>query len=212
VQITSVPAVAVVSRQQFVQQVAVAVLDVDEVEPGLPGEHGGVHVVLGEPVEFVVGQHRCGVDADAAVEQRVRVGRPRQRRSVGSRPAPRVRELQTAHLRRVEFLTQLRKVADGALVDDQLVRVGPPVGTHCRRLAPHEPAAARSETPPPPPYEIGRAAVGGSVPALHRQHGETVRSRQGAGVPSRIVIGLASAPAGSTSSSMGISMPSSAQC
>ena len=62
-----------------------AVLDVDEVEPGLPGEHGGRDDVAGELVELVVGEHRGAVgDAQPRVEHRVAVRRPRGGVAVGA--------------------------------------------------------------------------------------------------------------------------------
>ena len=55
--VAAVAAGPVDRAEQLVQEVAVAVLDVDEVEPGLGGEHGGVDVALDQRVELVVGQH-----------------------------------------------------------------------------------------------------------------------------------------------------------
>ena len=43
-EVAAVAAGPVVGAQQLVEQVAVAVLHVDEVEAGLVGEHGGVDV------------------------------------------------------------------------------------------------------------------------------------------------------------------------
>ena len=57
-----------------------AVLHVDEVEAGLLGEHGGDDVVLGELVEFVVGEHCAAIHSDATIEDRVRVRGPWERR------------------------------------------------------------------------------------------------------------------------------------
>ena len=109
------------------------------------------------------------------------VGGPRQRRPFGARPSARVRELQPGHLGRVEQGPQLGDLVDGAIVEDQLVRIGTPVGTNRGRLAPHEPAPAGTESLPATPHEVGRATVGGAVPSLHRQHGEPVRRRRRAG-------------------------------
>ena len=55
--------------EQLVEEVAVAVLDVDEVEPGVGGEHGGVDVGRDERVEVVVGEERCVVRADTRVSR-----------------------------------------------------------------------------------------------------------------------------------------------
>jgi hypothetical protein len=59
--------------EQLVAQVAVAVLHVDEVEPGLLGEDGSGDEGVDQVVELVVGQHRSVValDADATVEDRM---------------------------------------------------------------------------------------------------------------------------------------------
>ena len=177
-QVTTEATLPVVAAEEFVEQVTVAVLDVDEVETRLLCEHGGRDVPLGQLVEFIVAEHRLRVDADSRVEHRVGVGGPRQRRATGTRPATRVGELQAAHLRGIEQLAELGDLVDSSLVEDQLIRVGTTVGAHRRGLSPHEPTTARCESAPPASNEIGRATIGGAVPALHRQHGEPIRCRQ----------------------------------
>ena len=50
-------------------EIAVAMLDVDEGEPRVPGQPGGADEVLDEPGDLVVGQDRRVVlDADEPVE------------------------------------------------------------------------------------------------------------------------------------------------
>ncbi len=100
-QVAAVPPRAVVTAEKFVQEVAVAVLDVDEVEPGLVGEDRGVDVARGEFVELVVGEQLGVAGADAFVEKGVAVRDTRRGHAVGSGPATGVGELQSADLVRV---------------------------------------------------------------------------------------------------------------
>ena len=65
--------------EQLVEQVAVTVLDVDEVEARVGGERGGVDVGRDERVEVVVGEERRRLGADALVEHGMVVGDPRLR-------------------------------------------------------------------------------------------------------------------------------------
>ena len=60
----AVGAGAVASAEQFIQQVAVALLHVDEVEPDLDRELRRRDVVIDEPLQFVVGK-RAAVSAAA---------------------------------------------------------------------------------------------------------------------------------------------------
>ena len=89
-EVAAVATRAVDRGQQLVQQVAVAVLDVHEVEPGPPGQHRGPHVVVDQGVELGVGQHGRVAAGPApsppGVEQRVAVGdaRAAARRRAGS--------------------------------------------------------------------------------------------------------------------------------
>ena len=81
-------------REQFVQQVAVAVLHVDEVEPGVGRQHRGVDEALRQRVELVVVEQADVVGPDAGVQHGWRVDDPRRRRTERPAPAARVRELQ----------------------------------------------------------------------------------------------------------------------
>ncbi len=74
------------TRQQFVDQVAVAGLHVHEGEAGVVGDHRRLDEVAGQPVQFIVGQHALSAGADPVVEQGVTVGGTR--RSIAPGPCP----------------------------------------------------------------------------------------------------------------------------
>ena len=166
-----------------------AVLHVDEVEPGPPGQHRGSHVVVDQLIELGVGEHgrvagRIGLEPDPPVEQRVAVGDAGLWRAVGPAPAARVGELQ-AHDRpdaraagvgvgRHQVLPQRGQGVDRVVADHQLAGVRPPIGPHGGGLGPHDPRPAGAEPSPPPAHQVGGRAVGGAVPPLHRQHAEAV--------------------------------------
>ena len=189
VEVAAVGTGAIAGRQQLVEQVAVAVLHVDEVEPGPPGQHRGPHVVVDQGVELGVAEHRrvarrSGLEPDAAVEQRMAVGDARARRAVGPAPTARVGELQ-AHDRpggratgvgmgRHQVVAQRGEGVDRVVADHELAGVGAPVGAYCGGLGPHDPRPAGAEPPPPPAHQLRGGAVGAAVPPLHRQHAEAV--------------------------------------
>ncbi len=61
-----------VGAQQLVVEVSVARLEIDELEPGEGGVHGGAHEVVGEGVELVVGEKRLvGRRTDGCIHVRV---------------------------------------------------------------------------------------------------------------------------------------------
>ena len=95
--IAAVPAGPVVGAQQLVEQVAVAVLHVDEVEARLLGQHGRLDVLLGQLVELVVAEHVGGPRPARAVEHRMAVGGAGRAPPRPGEPA-RVGELQPDHL------------------------------------------------------------------------------------------------------------------
>ena len=181
------------AAQQLVAEVAVAVLDVDEVEAGALRQHRGLHEARRQVVEVVVGQQRHrAVGADAAVEHRVRVRRERLRLlvRVGARVAARVGQLQAddqvvgaepgAAVTREQVLAQLHEVGLRRRTEAQLVRVGAAVVAHGDRLAaPDQLRAALAEALPAAPRQVGRAAVGRAVPAFHRQDAEAVAGAAG---------------------------------
>ena len=61
--------------EEFVAEIAVAVLDVDEIVAALLGALGRDHVVVDQPLDLVVADHRPARRiAELAVEQRVVIG------------------------------------------------------------------------------------------------------------------------------------------
>ena len=173
--------------EEFVEQVAVAVLQVDEVEALGLGESSGPGVVVDQPLELPILPHRGVVgDADARVQKGVPEGDARRRSRLGGpRPATAVGELQADQRRAFHFrsrtalhreLCGLEQLAPqrpdgrrGLRIDQQLVGVGASVGAHRRRLAAPDPARPRfPEAPPAPPGELRGHSLVGSVPALHR--------------------------------------------
>ena len=89
-EVAAVPAASVDRAEQLVQQVAVAVLHVDEVEAGVGGERGGVGEPLDEGVELVVGEHARSPPRARAVEDGVVVRDARlraRRRGVPTGPS-----------------------------------------------------------------------------------------------------------------------------
>ena len=69
-----------------------------------------------------------------------------------------------------EVATERPQVVEAGGPDAQLPRVGPTVGRHRHRLAaPDQLGAALAEALPAAPDEVGRPAVVGAVPPLHRQ-------------------------------------------
>ena len=89
VQVAAVLTRAIHRGEQLVQQVTVAVLDVDEVEPGVCREHRRVGEPLDQVVEFAVREHLRRSGTDAGVENRVLVGRARLGRAVEGVPSAR---------------------------------------------------------------------------------------------------------------------------
>ncbi len=159
--------------KQLVEQVAVAGLHVDEVEPGVAGQPGRRHVVVGDGVELVGGEHRPRCGGRRAAD------RPRPGRGLHG-PTPAVGELEAGDLARVEQRVELGQVVGRRRTEAELVRVGPSLRAHGEGLpTPHQARPARAEPGPTTSHEIGGAAVVGAVPALHGQDGEAV----GAGAP-----------------------------
>ena len=217
----AVAAGAVAGGEQLVEQVAVAVLDVHEVEAGVGGEPGGVDVALDEPVQLLVVQDRRGACADAPVQHRVALDRARRRLPRRATPAARVGELQTDHqvvgaavglaVGVDEVGPQRAEVVDGVRADDELVGVGAGLGATATAsppqisLAPLRRSAASGGAPgrwgprrgcrPSPPWAAPRS--GCRRRGTGRAVGDGERRRQG--------------PAGSTWASMGRSTPSSAR-
>ena len=208
VEIAAVTTGPVVGAEQLVQQVAVAVLDVDEVEAGLRGPARRASTY--SPASSSSSSSLSTLAASAPTRASSNGCSYAVRGSgvaVWSGVATGVRQLHAGDLVRREQVPQRGDVVDRRLVDDELVGVGPAVRPNRGCLPPHEPAPAAAEALPAPVDEVGGAAVGGAVPALHRQHRETVRHGQHTGAPSRISTGDDSTPSGSTSASTGTCSP-----
>ena len=138
--------------QQLVSEVAVTVLDVDEVEAGGARHDGGADEVADQGVELGVGEgadRRAG--REAAIEDRVRVGRDRLPASARVRPrvAARVGELQADRPGRrcARWCGRAPRRGGSAARRDRLPRAGrAPAGSgwRGRRAAPRRPRRPRS--------------------------------------------------------------------
>src|SRR5262249_30328662 len=148
-------------REQLAEQVAVALLQVDEIEPGAERERGRLDVTILEAIQLVVGDQRvigprrgAGglVDDRPRIEQRVVL----RKDPPGDAVAARVRELEADEevgivaprlaMRGAANLEEVLQSADMALVADELTRVGPPFRDDGGGLAPNELRAAGAET------------------------------------------------------------------
>jgi hypothetical protein len=177
--------------EELVQQVAVAVLHVDEVESGGLRQLRRAHKRCDQGIDLFVGQqHGVILDTDAAIQQRMALRDARfpvARLRYG--PASAVRELEADDRRRrssaLGFLEQrppqTREVRRGVLIEHQLLRVRAPFANHGDGLSTPDPTGARcSEASPTAFRERCRKAVTRAVPALHRLHDEAIRCDQGA--------------------------------
>ena len=173
-EVATVATRSIVRGQQLVPQVPVTRLDVDEVEPCFVCEHGSGDEQTDEIVELCIRHHRRRIGTTRAVEQRMPVGGPRRGDAVRSGVATGVCELQPHHLPLGEHAPEPGQLADGRLVDQQLVRIGASVVADRCRLGPHQSRTAVGEALPSTVDEIGGATVGRPVPALHRQDREAV--------------------------------------
>jgi hypothetical protein len=171
-----------------VSEIAVAVLDVDEREAGVPRLFGRGHEPVDEAIEIVVAHHRQA-GGEAAIQQRMRVrdarlGTPFHRRLC---VASRVRELQAdveiavrvraegLAVRGHERFAQRREIRLRRVGDDELVRIRAAVELDGDRLAaPDQFRAAQPEPLPAPPRQVARPPVARAVPALHREDAEPV--------------------------------------
>ena len=111
--VTAVAARPVVRAEEFVQQVPVAVLDVDEVESGFGCEDRRVDVRAREFVEFVVGEELRVARVDACVEERVPVRDTGLGISEGARPPAGVGELQSRDLLGGQQGAERGEIVDG---------------------------------------------------------------------------------------------------
>jgi len=88
-----------VGAKQFVAEVAVAMLDIDESEPDAPGRAGGADVIIDQAVDVIVADDRriiVRIDAQFAVQDRVMIEDSRLELLLSwAAEAPAVRQLQT---------------------------------------------------------------------------------------------------------------------
>ena len=174
-----------------------AVLDVDEVEAGLRREHGGVDVATDELVELVVAEQRVVGRRRRAVEERVPVRDARRGRALGRANRPEWVSCRPTTWSVGEQRRGGRRCPSTVRSSStSWFGFARPSATDRRRLAPHEPAPLGADARPPPPDQVGRPAVVGAVPALHREHGEAVRHRSAPAARRGWSSGVAAAPAG----------------
>ena len=169
-------------------EIAVAVLEVHEVEAGALGQLGCGDEVGDEPLDLVVRHERVVVrHAEFPVEDRVPVEDDRLQRPGGrAAEAAGMRQLQAdderpgvaalgLQMRGDQRIAQSGDVAERVLLQAELARVGAAVGPHGDGLAaPDQLGAAAAEIGPAPGGVLGGAAIGGAVPAFHGQHAEAV--------------------------------------
>ena len=180
------------------REVAVAVLDVHEVESGLRRQRAGRDEALHQRLDLLIGRQRMvRRNAEAAVEHRMARRDPRLGAPAGRRPAEPsgVRELQAdqqivAGAVALPVLVdqraaQRRQAVDSVFAHAELVGVGAPGVLDRHRLAsPDQLGAGAAERPPAPLDQRRGPAVGGAVPPFHRlhaeavSHGSAVRQRQ----------------------------------
>ena len=165
-------------------EVAVAGLDVDEVEAGALRRARDLDVVPDQIVERPVGQkRRIVLDPDPTVEHRMTERDLRRGRTLRAREASGVGQLEAEQRRPVSVigrageqgLPQPHEVGFALRVRTELPGVRASVRPHGIGLPPpHEPGPALSEATPAPLDQLRRPAVAGPVPALHRKHAETI--------------------------------------
>ena len=182
------PSRALARAEQLVAEIAVAVLDVDESEPGFSGQRCGRDEVVDHAADLIVGQH-ADRTRKPAIEDGVRHGGQRLGTlvPVGLRKTARVGQLkpdveigvrtgaEPLDVGRDQLLAQPRDGRKGSGGQHQLVRVGASIVANGDRLAaPDQLRAALAEVLPAADREIGRLAAGRAVPPFHRQHAEAV--------------------------------------
>ena len=180
-EVAAVSAGSVERTQQFVTEIAMACLHIDEVEAGLSSEYGALHEQRNQIIELTIGQQRGLARFAGGVEQRMPVRRARRRRSLGLCPSAGVRELKTDDLTVFEQLAELGELPDSGVIDQQLVGVGAAICADRRCFGPYQSCSTIGEALPAAPHEVGRSTVARAIPPLHRQHREPVRNVQFAG-------------------------------
>ena len=178
--------------QEFVPQIAVTVLDVDEVEARLlTRAAAAITKSLDQIVDLVVGHQRVVVrQVVFRVEQRMVIedlrlqlrgcsgGRSARNGSAASRSADRRRCRSVRDASSPAVRAGRRIAPTVSLVDHQLVGIGAAIVADGDRFAaPDQLCAAAAEVLPAPPHQIGRLTIAAAVPAFHRQDAEAVAER-----------------------------------
>ena len=177
-----------VGAEEFVQEVAVAVLDVDEVGAAVTGHAGGLHVAADQLLDVGIGQDLIvGGDVELLVEDGVAVGhagfpallvmRTAEPAGVGELEADDqvVDRTPASEVLGLEDADEFGDASLVLLIDDQLVHVRATIGAHGHGLGTADQLrTARAEALPASLHLLGDAASRGAVPAFHRVDGDTV--------------------------------------
>ena len=167
-------------------QVAVAVLDVHELEAGAGRELGRVHELQRQSLDLRVGQHgMVSRNAKPAIEHGMVIDDDGLGPAPGPGEAAGVRQLQAdeqivaaPELRLVRLhqgLPQLGQAAQVPFVDQELVGVRAAVGPHRHRLAaPDQLGAALPEADPAPASQRAGESALRPVPAFHGLDAEAI--------------------------------------
>ena len=175
-------------REKLVAQVAVTVLQVDEVEADVARVLRGDHVVVDELADVAIAHQRIvGRETELAIEDRMPIEdhRLHPRLVVGLAEASRVRELQSDHeivvvahrlaVPRHERLAHRRDLGLGGFGHQQLVGIGAAVVAHRDRFAaPDHLGAGEAEVAPAADGVLGRSSILEAVPSFHRLDRETI--------------------------------------
>lgn len=179
---------ASVGAEEFVEEVAVAMFDVDEIGAGFGGEGGCFNIGFDQLLEFVV-REDGGVrgDAEFFVENGMAIGDAGFQFLfvVRAAEAAGMGELKTddeivgsavfSGVRGGEFFAEFADASDVFAVDDELVWIGAAVGTNSHGFAAeNEFGAAFAEASPAPEHVIGDAAGSGAVPTFHGMNGDAI--------------------------------------
>ena len=171
-------------RQQLVEQVAMALLDVDEVEADPEGQPGRLDVAVLEAVELVVGdegiigaggpsrwpcRRRCGDRAAGRAGPGAAVGTSSGRSgSAAGRRAGRRRGRSPRRWACRRLAEHPLEGRGGGSADDELAGIGPAFRDDRGGLAPDQLGPAGAEAAVAAEGQLARAAVGLAVAALHR--------------------------------------------
>ena len=175
-------------------QIAVAMLEINELKTAIPGALGSHHEVVDQLADLAVAHdHDVLLGAELAVQQRVVVEHTglHPRIVIGLAETARMGELQTDHeilvvshglaVRLHQRFAQAGDVGLVAGVHDQLARIGTAVMAHRHGLAtPDHFGPGQTEMSPATAGVVAGAAVGCAIPTLHRVNGIAVANGEGA--------------------------------